>query len=127
MRVKLPAFLVLIVVEILFHSSCTPAKNQTTPENKLPGTMAITPSSFRCAGTVMESNSQSVRFVVTKIIERGSSLFYPVSAGDTLTAIFQSRKKNNFSAGTPVELLIEERLKMNSEIPEFIVRSIQSQ
>ena len=118
--------MMVIVVEFLFQSSCTPGKNETAPEKKLPGTMAITPSSFRCSGIVMESNSQSVHFVVTQIIERGAALFYPVDAGDTLTAISQSPVKY-FIPGKTVELLIEEKLKMNSEIPEFIVRSIQRQ
>jgi hypothetical protein len=117
---------VLWMMGIGFYSGCAPAKQQSqVPEKKLPGTIAMSPSSFRCEGVVIESNSKSVKFAVSKILEQGSSLFYSVSAGDTIQANFQSLNKTNYPPVKNVELLIEERVMLNSEKPEFIVREIK--
>ena len=112
-----------LIVLLMFHFGCAPSKKQSQePAVK----MAITPSSFRCTGNVIESKPESLTFAVKKITERGSSLFYSVSAGDTIEAIFlQSSPVTNISSGKEVELLIEERLKLNSEKPEFVVKQIQ--
>ena len=118
---------VLLIIGIGYYSACAPAKQQApAPEKKLPGTVSMTPSSFRCEGVVIEINSKSVNFAVSKILEQGSSLFYSVSAGDTIQATFQSPNKNNFAPQQHIELLIEERVMMNSEKPEFIVRQIKN-
>jgi len=126
---KLSHFLVLILMVIIASlTGCKTTENQN-PESgkKLPGTVAITPSSFRCEGTVIESNPKSMNFKVTKMLEQGSSLFYSVSAGDTLLANFQSQNKSNYPAMKKLEMLIEERVMLNSEKPEFIIRQIKDE
>src|SRR6187399_687263 len=86
--------LILGMVLLAFLTACKTAKNET-PESttKLPGDVAISPSTFRCEGSVLESNSKSIHIKVTKMVEQGSSLFYSVSAGDTLLASFQTAMK----------------------------------
>lgn len=116
----------LLIISFGYHSGCAPVKQQSpATEKKLPGTVSMNPSSFRCEGVVIESNSKSINFVISKILQQGSSLFYPVSAGDTLVATFQSPGKNIYAPQKHVELMIEERVMLNSDKPEFIVRQIK--
>jgi hypothetical protein len=123
---KLQSTTIFFIAVIVIHSSCASTKKQSQePEKQLPGTVSITPSSFRCSGTVIKSNPESVIFVVKEISARGSSLFYAVNSGDTIQAVFLSPNKNIFSPGSIIKSLIEERLKMNSEKPEFIVKQIE--
>jgi hypothetical protein len=120
------ACIIIFISSITFESGCAPTKKQSQePEKKLPGTIAISPSSFQCVGTVIESDERTINFSVIKILQRGSSLIYPVSAGDTIVAIFQSTNKTDFSNLKSVELVVEERLKLNSEKPEFVVKQIR--
>ena len=126
---KISHFLLLILTLVIATlAGCKTAENQT-PESgkKLPGTVAITPSSFRCEGIVIESDSKSINFKVAKMLEQGSSLFFSVSAGDTLVANFQSQNKTNYPAMKKLEMLIEERVMLNSEKPEFIIRQIKDE
>ena len=127
MRMKLWYVSMISVAEMVFHFGCTPAKTHTAQGKKIPETIAITPSTFRCSATVLENNNDAVNFKITKMLEEGSSLFYSVSAGDTIEAVFHSANESNFSSGNAVELLIEERIKMNSEKPEFIIRQVRKQ
>ena len=125
LKVKTTPCIYLMAITV-FHFSCTPSKKQShEPEKKLPGTVAITPSSFRCSGSVIESKPESVSLVVNEIKQRGSSLFYAVNPSDTIEAVFLSPTKNKFPSGSLITLLIEERLKMNSEKPEFVVKNIE--
>ena len=120
-----PLFLLILIAAIKF-SGCAPVKNQTQgTEKKLPGSIAITPSSFRCEATVIKSDQKSVSIVIDKILQRGSSLFYDVSAGDTIMAVFQTPNKKSFPPSAKVEMLIEERVMLNADKPEFIVKQIQ--
>jgi hypothetical protein len=123
---RLDLLSVVLIISTVYYSGCAPAKQPApAPEKKLPGTVSMTPSSFRCEGVVIESNSKTVNFAVSKLLEQGSSLFYSVSAGDTILANFQTMNKTSYPAMKNVELMIEERVMLNSEKPEFIVRQIK--
>jgi len=120
-------FLLIIIIHFLtFSPGCKTAKNDSSESGKkLPGDVAIAPSTFRCQGIVVASNSQTVSIQITKMLEQGSSLFYSVNNGDTVEARFQSPNKTDYSAMKNVEAVIEERVTLNSAIPEFIVRQIK--
>ena len=119
-------FILFFMALIAFYYGCAPSKKAPSEkEEKLPGTIAMSPSSFRCQAIVIECAQKEINIVVTKILEQGSSLFYSVSKGDTLTAVFQSTNNHIYPPSTPVEMHIEERIKMNSEKPEFVIKHIK--
>src|SRR5215468_8552490 len=102
----------VILIACIFQSfGCTSSKMQSAPDKKLPGTVALTPSSFRCEGVVISSDPKAIQVAISKVTERGSSLFYNVSAGDTIDVVYQSPDKLNYPNSKQVEMLIEERPK----------------
>ena len=118
-------FLILIYA-VLFLVSCSPVK-QTLPPGKtpFPSDAAIAPSSFRCEGIFIAADSKKNLLLISKMLGQGSSLFYAVSAGDTIDAKFISRNEKPPAINSPVEAVLEERLKLNSDKPDFIIRQIK--
>ncbi len=102
------------------------SRKSGSPDKKLPAAIAVSPSSFHCEVKIIEIDSLQLRIMLRKIIQQGSTLFYSVVAGDTI----RTRMTGNRIIITPgdsiLEMIIEERLKLNSEIPEFIVKQIIS-
>lgn len=106
-------------------SSGKEASPGQSAEKKLPGTVSPAPGTFRCEVIPLAMpDSDRVILVVQKIIEQGAALFYAVNSGDTIETVFIPSDKINFEKGITVQVVIEERLKLNSELPEFRIRKV---
>jgi len=112
----------------LLHS-CSPAKRTGTTkeeEKKTPSNPSISPSSFHCTVKVLSAGPDEIHLRITRVMSRGSSLIYPVGDGDTLTARNLSAEKITMRLDSISEMLLEERLKLNSGTPDFIITKIYS-
>src|SRR5689334_229010 len=110
-----------------FFQSCAPVKNGSTPPQNstdLPRDVAIPPSSFRCEATVLSTDTVAIIIKIDKMIQQGSSLFYMLGSGDTIEVKNNSPEKENIAAGSAFEVVIEERLKLNSDKPDFILLQV---
>ena len=116
------AFFILVYVILLdacsSSSTVTHEKSKTLPSSDV----ALTPSSFRCSAKILSVDSNRVLLFISEILQHGSSLFYSVSGGDTLHAEFISKNEKSPALNTSVEAVIEERLKLNSDKPDFVIR-----
>jgi len=123
---KFLIFLIVIPAGVsFFFQSCTSVKKNSTitqQGTKLPSEAAITPSSFRCEAIVLSNDSSEISLKIGKILQRGAALYFEVGSGDTIAAKYASRDKENIITGSALEILVEERQKMNSEKPDFILR-----
>lgn len=112
-----------------FTISCLPGKpasSTETTEKKPPGDLSLTPSTFYCEGKILAVDSNTLLVRIEKIIRQGSALFYPVSAGDTVTVKQNSLEQWKPLPGSSKAMLIEERLRLNAEKPDFILRQAVS-
>jgi hypothetical protein len=143
-----PAFMFLIILfSAVIIQSCCPAKKshsgkktagaeniiqedsaiQTTPETSLPSDGSLSPGFFVCEAKILALDSLDMTVIIGTMLLQGGSLFYPVGTGDTLMLRLNPGDKS-FIKGTMLkELVVEERLKLNSEKPEFIIRNIFSE
>ncbi|MCX6274802.1 MAG: hypothetical protein NTV09_06315 [Bacteroidetes bacterium] len=115
---------------LLLFSSCSPKAMSTSndePNKELPSIVSLSPSAFRCEANVIGLDSLRSTLLIRKIIQQGAALFYSVGIGDTIHAKIYTYQRNNLSMDLITELVIEERLKLNSEIPDFIIRQIISE
>ncbi len=120
-------FAVLLFGEQVLLSSCSPQKKSASNEEskkKLPANLSLLPSSFHCETKVIEIDSLQLILVIRNMIQQGAALFYSVGIGDTIQARIYYHQRNDLSQDSITEMVIEERLKMNSEIPDFVVRQI---
>lgn len=97
---------------------------ETAPVKTLPADVAVGPSSIYCKASLLSSDTAGAWLVVTDILAVGSSLFYSASPGDTLYGKFTGTGVYQLINNASYEMVLEERLKLNSELPEFIIRQI---
>ncbi len=120
----------LIFEALLLFSSCSPktmSASNDEQNKEPPSSVSLSPSSFLCEAKVIGLDSLRSTILIRKIIQQGAALFYSVGIGDTIQAKIYTYQRNNLSIDSITELVIEERLKINSEIPDFIIRQIISE
>lgn len=135
-------FLFLFPVIAIYIQSCYDSKTVSSKEKKsahvstqkLPGSPSLSPKMFRVNAVLssapeIDSADQKIiyRLFIRDIIERGSSLSSPVAGGDiieTEATLLSTSVQSILKKGDEVIALLEERLKMNSDRPAFVVRDI---
>lgn len=121
--------MLLLFLGLLLFSSCRTSKLSTVKEDQkkeLPAAISLPPSSFLCEAKVIGLDSLQSKLLIMNMIRHGAALYYSVGIGDTIQAKIYSYQRSNLSVNSITELVIEERLKLNSEIPDFIIRQIIS-
>lgn len=121
-------FAALVFTALLVLTSCSCPKTGILKDepNKELQAISLPPSSFLCEAKVIGLDSLQSVLIIRKVIQQGVALFYSIGNGDTVRAKIYPYQRNNLSLTTISELVIEERMKLNSEIPDFIIRQIIS-
>ena len=121
---KSSAILFTLATGIIWQS-CFSHQPSASTGKRLPEEDSMTPSSFQCEARLIRMDSSAATIVIMSMLHEGSALFYSVGVGDTIDAKYSLHKplKNN----SLIKMTIEERLKMNSEKPDFIITSVKYQ
>ena len=126
--VQIPVFSLWIIISgLLLFSSCGTGKLSAAKEDQKmerPASVSLPPSSFHCEARVIGLDSLQSILLIMNLIQQGAALYYSVGIGDTIQAKIYSYQRSHLSENSITELVIEERLKLNSEIPDFIIRQI---
>jgi hypothetical protein len=118
--------------------SCSNAKEMRADKNSKSSSVfgtaqhdaSVSPNDFKAEVLLVNSSIDISKetmiyfLLIENVLERGSSLPYTVAKGDTIyaeSALPSTRLQN----GNLFNVVIEERMQLNSETPLFILRSIR--
>ena len=116
--------------------SCSAKKSQPgSSDRKIPSQeLSISPSTFSCVSVIFSStgdDSSGCRYyfvIIEDVLRRGSSLLYQPAQHDSLQLKdCNSRFHRELRTGDTLIASVEERLTLNSEMPEFILRQVVKQ
>jgi len=104
-------------------------QKKTVADNKIaiPPGYAVSPQEFKATGEITglierADGTSEVVFTIEKIMERGAALTRPVGTGARITVIIQQESMIRFKVHDHAELIIAERLQLNSENSQFILK-----
>ncbi len=127
-----------IILEI---ESCDNVKHIAADTNKsdslaiggkqLPGELSIAPNHFRAEAVIADKSVTDSKppqfgysFFILNVLERGSSLTYAVTSGETIHTELRKVDEYSFQKGDTVIAFVEERLQLNADQPLFLLKDI---
>jgi hypothetical protein len=131
-------FFYLFLNSVFVIESCSNAKEMRAGKNSdslsifktVQHDAAVSPNGFKAEALLVNSSVDTSKetliyfLLVENVLERGPSLPYTVAKGDTIYAESAS-PSTRLQNGNLFNVVIEERMQLNSETPLFILRSIR--
>jgi hypothetical protein len=119
---------IIFIAGGIYCLSCSQEKKTGADERaeKMVSDIAVGPSTFYCSARVMMIDTAGAWLLVKVMKQQGSALFYPVAAGDTIYGKFVLPVSALLRHDSLVNIYLEEKLKINSDKPDFIIRQISA-
>ena len=96
----------------------------------IPGGPSVSPNCFRAEAKLLNARVDAANekmiysLLVQNVLERGSSLILPVAIGDSIQTVSEL-SSIKLQQNDEVNVMVEERMQVASEMPLFILRSIR--
>jgi len=128
-----PKIIIGCICFYLLLTFCSASKNKPVKTEETSSSAASSnPSTFKCISEIIEISVGDEHtcdyydIVLYDVLEKGSALIHQPAPGDSIK-LKDCTVNNHFAVqtGDLVQLVIEERIMLNSEEPEYILKTIR--